>query len=363
MTQEMKFQTIEIQHYLLQLKRPLITAHSEFRVREGLWLKGTLEDQKFSFGEVAPLSGFSADTLSQNQEQLLRSGDLRHLKIPRSPAELKELLQSFGNIPSALKFGLETLFADAAAQLQGVSLACWLNPRAKKRVKINALVSGNLAEMLEQAREKRSQGFSCMKLKLSGDFDTDLERIRLLQKTVPDSSIRLDANQSYSYEGALQLVRQIDAAQIEYLEEPLQSFSVEQYQALSRKSKIPIALDESLQNSGVLQSALQSAVAKIFIVKPTLLGGYFALQELLHEARKNDIDLVLTSTLESGVGVSACLHIAAALEISERACGLDTESLFAEKHMSEDLVSEQGSFGLPRNPGLGRWPEPAPQET
>ena len=355
--------------YAIPLRTPLITAQSTIVKRRGLILRAETDDGLFGFGEIAPLDGFSRENLEEARRAVsAMRRRLEEQSIPREPSALRASylgrIDDRASLPS-VPFGIEMLLADLAAQAAGVNLARWCNPQAPDRVPVNAILSGNLSEIKEQLFRMLPRRYRAYKLKVGVESDArELEKIACLRDTLGDSAgIRLDANRAFGFDRAVKFLAGIAQFKIEYIEEPLTPDQYNRLGDLRTNSLVPIALDESLSDRSLgkatwslRERAIQLAergAMDVAVVKPMLAGGICEVTELARDLSQANVRMVISSAIETGVGLAAALHLAAAFMDATIPCGLDTLELLADSLISGSLPVKNGNISVPTKPGLG----------
>ena len=276
---------------LFSYRLPILTP---LEWREGWLLRVTADDGRESWGEIAPLPGFSTE-----------SHDTALREIPAALSSL-EGSQDFSPFCSSIRFGMESALAGLADE--PVAACC----------RVNALLTGSLDACIRDARHAVQSGFTALKLKVGRDsVERDLERIHQIAALLPPSvSLRLDANQAWSLETALEIARALETIPFIYIEEPLADTLL--LPALHDKTGWPLALDESLRAQGPRH--FPGVVA--WILKPMLAGGWVATRELMIRAAHAGVQAVISASFESGVGLRALAELAA--RQPDVPAGLDT---------------------------------------
>ena len=181
-----------------------------------------------------------------------------------------------------------------------------------------------------------------------------LEKIKVVRNCVADDvMIRLDFNRGLDFEDAVSLLNQTREFGIEYVEEPLKKPTTQKLMALRKKTGLHIALDETVAEAEIFYDLLNSKAFDVIVVKPMALGGISKSVRLCEISAAQGLKTVITSTLESGVGLAACLHVAAILGDHILACGFDTLDLFQDSIINENLPIVRGHINVPDGPGLG----------
>jgi O-succinylbenzoate synthase len=185
----------------------------------------------------------------------------------------------------------------------------------------------------------------------------DLARVEAVRDALgPGGAIRVDANAAWTVEDAADRLQRLDrAAQgLEYAEQPCRT--VEDLAALRRRVTVPIAADESVRRAEDPLRVARLEAADVIVLKVAPLGGVRACLRL---AEQCGLPVVVSSALETSVGLAAGVALAAALPELRYACGLGTARLLTGDVTDEPLLPVDGR--LPVRPvaadeaGLHRW--------
>ena len=226
------------------------------------------------------------------------------------------------------EFGAFTEYepAEAAHWLAaGIESAYRPRPAAlRSRIPVNATVPavapGQVPGVLA-----RFPGASTAKVKVAEPGQTlaeDVARVNAVRASVP--RVRVDANGGWSVDEAVTAARALTAdGPVEYLEQPCRT--VAELAQVRRLVDVPVAADESIRRAADPLAVVRAGAADIAVLKVAPLGGITALLDI---AAAIDIPVVISSALDSAVGIAAGLAAAAALPHLEHACGLGTGGLF-----------------------------------
>jgi O-succinylbenzoate synthase len=146
-------------------------------------------------------------------------------------------------------------------------------------------------------------------------------RVEAVRALVP--TVRVDANGAWTVDQATTAAAVLGP--LEYLEQPCAT--VEELAELRRRVDVPIAADESIRKAGDPLAVVRAGAADIAVLKVAPLGGISAMLKI---AAQIDIPVVVSSALDSAVGIAVGLAAAAALPNLDHACGLGTGRLLAE---------------------------------
>jgi O-succinylbenzoate synthase len=166
----------------------------------------------------------------------------------------------------------------------------------------------------------------------------------------PDGLIRIDANAGWSVDDAVALIPLLDRAAggLEYVEQPVAS--VEDLALVRRRVGVPIAADESIRRAEDPYRVRDLDAADVAVLKVQPLGGVRA---CLRIAEDIGLPVVVSSAVETSVGIAAGVALAAALPELDHACGLATVQLLAGDVVEEPLLPVDGMLPV-------RRPQPSP---
>ncbi len=356
----MKITNIEGCSFSLPFKSPLKTSNANYTLRQGILLVAQSDHPAIrGVGELAPLEEFSFETLSEAQSNLehvvpLLIGQELPNTFDEYSAFMLEIEKSISMLPS-VRWAIDMLLCDMAARMQCRPLSEFINPKARRSVPINGILGGKVDRILDQLCKKVVKEYPVYKIKIRAKhLDRQIETLTTirnhLDKKIP---LRLDCNQGLEYDEACSFLNRVSRCGIEYVEEPLKNPTPQSIGKLRAECPIPIALDESLEDHILCEEMVAASCFDVMVLKPMLLGGISETYKKARIAADKGLKLVLTSTLESGVGLAAGVHTAAAVPSELLPCGFDTAGLFTEQLDEHPLAVVGGAMTIPERPGLG----------
>lgn len=324
--------------YRLPLRRPWVAAAAMLTERRGALLRLTDEDGLEGWGDCAPLpSGGPVEPVITALEDYCRR-----------PASAE-----FHALPPEVRWAVETAQADLAAQRAGLPL--WRHWGGDTgMVDINAALGALDDGLPARLAEACHQGFRIGKIKVGlAPVEEEIVRLKALDSPL---RLRLDANRAWNDADAAHFLAAIAALPIDGVEEPLAAPTPEKLARLQVMLPFPIAIDESLPRFGAnaLDALIAARAVRRFVLKPARLGGIAATQAVAAKAQAAGIEVVLTSVVDSALGVAAAAHLAAALS-PDLAHGLGTSAWLA-RDVATPLPISAGRMQLPDEPGLGIRP-------
>jgi len=166
-------------------------------------------------------------------------------------------------------------------------------------------------------------GVSSFKIKVGENLELDLARIQQVRSLRPDSAIRVDVNGAWSVDEAESFLQ--SAGEIEYIEQPCAT--VEELRELKKRTDIKIVGDEILRKAVDPFALDLNGAVDILMLKVQPLGGIKRTHALINHHK---LPVVVSSALESAIGIEYGLVLAGSIEKLEYGCGLATGSLLSQ---------------------------------
>ncbi len=341
----------QLADYRLRLRQTWKSFKGQHKERLGWLVKLTTEDGASGYGDCAPLAEMGTEGPSLSVHRL-RHG-LRDC-VGLEPTVALDNLPAWCDAPAA-RCALESALIDLISQRAGVPLARWLNPNAGDNVRVNAVIGALDAGVELRTQQALDAGFQVLKLKLGlRSFPDELKLLASLAALLPSRAMfRLDSNGSWNDAEAQEVIRMLHGMPIESLEEPLCGADPHALRRLQSRANWPLALDESLRTFDQEYLLANSPVRRL-VLKPMVLGGLLPALRLAYRARSKGVETVVTTTVDSAIGVTASLHLAAALDTG-LAHGLDTGSWLLND-VADGPVSRSGQMAVYAASGLGLQP-------
>ena len=221
---------------------------------------------------------------------------------------------------------------------------CGWPPPLRTEIYVNSTIP---AVGPEQAHEiAQAAGCQTAKVKVAErgqPLTEDVGRLEAVRDALgPTGKIRIDANGSWTVDEALHAVRELERFDLEYVEQPCAS--VDELADLRRRLvraglQVPVAADESIRRAADPYQVAEREAADIAVLKVQPLGGVRACLEI---AERIGLPVVVSSALETSVGIRAGLALAAALPELPYACGLNTVAFLTDDLAKEPLIAVAG---------------------
>ena len=252
----------------------------------------------------------------------MRGGGLREALLIEGPAGWGEC----SPLP-----GYPCPYERARAAADEAACDGWPAP-VRTEVAVNALVA-TVAEAVASV----AAGYRCLKVK-SADLVAPVR-----DAVGPGVAIRVDANGAWDVETAVRVIRELARHDVEFVEQPVAR--LDDLAAVRRQVDTPIAADECVRSLDDARRLARLGAADLIVLKVQPLGGVAAALEIAAAAA---VAPIVTSMMETSVGLAAGLALAAALPELPFACGLGTAPLLEGDVVADPLWPVDGRLGLRR---------------
>ena len=297
------------------------------------------QDSIIGRGEAAPTERYN-ESVSQILERLKNP-----IKLPDKFTEIAELINiidgKVGDIKS-LRSACVNAMLDWYTQSQGLPLSEYYKFGNKISQPTSFTIAiGDFAELEQKIAE--AENFKILKVKLGTDHDKHI--ITTIRKFT-DKPIRVDANEGWDLQFAIEMSNWLAVQNIELIEQPLPTNKLSEMSTLQDESPLPLIADENCHTADDIEK-LVSGFDGINI-KLTKCGGLDEAVQMVDIANNNSLKVMLGCMVESSVGITAIGQLAA------RADYLDLDgNLLIDNDPYHGLFIENGVPILPDSAGLG----------
>ena len=340
--------TLQIQPYVLPLVDPWPTRQGNPITQRRGSIVGIRSEQQHGYGDCPPFPSAGTETFDSASLLLQQI----HCQTWSNGQSLLDELAQYQPTHPSVYYAVETAWLDLLGKLRQQPMHQLIGESGSAKIAVNALC-GSLCT--ENTRKAQQQGFSVLKLKAG--VDNLQEEIHCLKKICqhlpPKVQLRIDANGAWSMKAARFFLHSVEKLPIESIEEPLQNPGLKQISQLQTETPHTLALDESLIKFK-LADVLSTPHIRRLVLKPAVQGGLLKCFSISERAAQNNIDCVITTVVDSAVGVQASTHLAAAVDnICPRlAHGLATSN-WLSKNLATPPEIKAGYITLSNHYGLG----------
>lgn len=286
-------------------------------------------------GEVSP-----EDRTGDSVAAVVAELETLDLAAVQGPFDLEGISKLLPAGPA--RCALDIAAHDLAAKLAGISVAELLGAGIRRPPPTSVtLPIADVNKMVERARGFHDHPVIKMKVGFDGDVDA-LAKVR----EVFDGRIRVDVNEGWDAERAIDSLREMEHLDVELCEQPIKKGQLDALRALTEATKIPIYADEDVETSRDVAS-LRGVVDGVNL-KLRKTGGIREAVRAIATARALGMGVMIGCDLESGVAATAEASVATLADH----CDIDGP-LLLQQDPWPGVTYDRGRVTLPRGPGLG----------
>jgi L-alanine-DL-glutamate epimerase-like enolase superfamily enzyme len=308
------------------------------------------------YGEVCPLGPFYLPAYAEGVRAGLR--ELGPHLIGFDPRELQKLNHRMDAAMKGhpyVKSGIDIACWDILGQTAQMPVCALLGGRFGESVRLYRAISQQAPEeMAKNVQHYREQGYTRFQLKVGGDPDTDIERIRAVRAMLlPSDRLVADANTGWTQHEAMRVVRGVHDLDV-YIEQPCTSY--EECLAVRRNTNHPFVLDENIDSLDMLLRAKADLAMDVVNLKISKLGGLTKTKQ----ARDLCVSMGIAMTLEDSWGgditTAAIAHLAHSTPEEFRFTSTDFNSYVTVSTATGAPERRAGYMAASDKPGLGISP-------
>ncbi len=345
----------------IPLKEPFITSLGALDRVENVVVIIEADNGLLGSGECSPFWTINGETIGTCMAvgQHLATALLGHdaFDIEGAHASMDRLIFANHSIKSAFDIALH----DIVAQHAELPLYALLGGSNDKSLVTDYTVSiADPEKMAADAMNIVRAGFPVIKVKLGGEGDMDIERIRRIREVIPSTvPLRIDANQGWDPETAIRVLNALHPFNIQHCEEPIPRWQFMEMRRVKESSPIPIMADESCCDHHDAERLIALGACQRFNVKLGKSGGLFMARKILALAEQAGMQVQIGGFLESRLGFTASAHLALTSRAVEF-CDMDTPLMFtADPVVGGINYGADGRIQVPQGPGLGATIDPS----
>jgi len=286
----------------------------------------------------------------------------RFRRVERRDGVVLEGPEGWGEFSPFPEYGADTTALWLAAAIEAATKP--FPKPVRDQVEVNTTIPA--LDAATAYRLARESGCMTAKVKVAEpgqDLAADIERVAAVRDALgPDAKIRIDVNGAWDVITAQLAITRLEraAGSLEYVEQPCQTLS--ELAELRRKVSVCLAADESVRSAEDPLKIAGLHAVDLLVIKVQPLGGVWRALEIIDAA---GLPVVVSSAVETSIGLAAGVALAAALPELPYACGLGTATLLAQDLTMEPLLPQNGFVTVRRvspDPALLTQADPSPDD-
>lgn len=350
----MKIENIKLESIALPYKKPLITASNQFYTAHGFLVVASGDNGHEGYGyiDVFPRTGETIGSVKYAVEKVLKpvlvGKDIEDL------AALGQLINRTMIDNRRVKGGIDIALYDLLAKSFGAPLYVLLGGLAKKEVTVITMVSvAEPEEMAQECRDLVKQGFSALKLKVSGKIEPDLERVAAVRDAVgKDVFIKIDSNEAFDAKSAIRLAAGLTELGVAIFEQPISRFHAQAFAQVKNHSSIKIEADQSASSVHEAYQLIRENACDSINTSILKAGGVHQARQIADMCALTGVECGLSNIAGCMVGDAAALHLALSAPGVSQFCEIgEFERISDDPFTGIQVVN--GKLKVPDGPGLG----------
>jgi L-Ala-D/L-Glu epimerase len=353
----MKIKTIEIYKLNIPFKHPVKVAIGEKVGASNILIKIITDNDLVGWGESSPSPYITGDSQESNyvtaQQLALLIKDKDPLAIEDRMREINSFTVGEPSIRSAFDMALYDLLGKAA----GLPLYKLLGGSQREmRTDLTIGIQDTVEQTVNRAVEILEMGFDAIKLKTGRSGLADVAHVQAVRERVgPDIQIKIDSNQGWDYPTAVVNIQAMEQLNLQYAEQPLAHWDIENLSRLRKKVSLPICADESVFDDKDALKLITAGAVDYLNIKLGKSGGIHTALKINAIAEAAGCKCMIGCFAESRLGLSAAAHLAMARP-NITFLDLDSAYYFKEDPVIGGMTYDEnvgGRIVISDAPGLG----------
>ncbi len=350
----MGIERIEVYPVTLRFFEPFRIAPGSSEKSRNIVVKVVTDYGVEGWGEASPSRRVTGETVETVLEALSR---IAPRLIGMCPLRIEQNVETMDQVVKgnpAAKAAIDIALHDILGKTAGKPLFMLLGGYRMQVLTDFTLSIKTPREMAADAVKAVEKGFKALKVKVGVNPSEDVERIRLVREAVgEDVEIRVDANEGWSLEQAVEVLNRVEKFKIRFAEQPVPAHDVKGLAKLRRESPIPVMADESVHSPSDALRLIREEAVDLINIKLAKSGGILKARKICDVAEAAGVPCMIGCMSESEIGISAGAHFAAGVRNVNYA-DLDCDLLHADKLVKKGGTRVESSMRLfPRESGLG----------
>jgi muconate cycloisomerase len=350
---------VEVRSTRIAVTRPHQMAIGTTTFQENVVVKLTAADGTIGYGEAPHMVGHSQRGETPDTVRVVLRRKLIPAALGRDAMSQEGLSQALAKaVPGNLraKGALVMAAYDLAGRSLGTPVYNLLGGCVRDRIPLSwSLPIVDTDAVVEEGLRMVERGWRILKVKIGRPEPLDDAAVVLaLREAVGDGvDIRADANQAYDAKTAISVIRRMEEASPGFIEQPVHRDDVEGMAEVRAAVGVPVMADEGAETPEDVVALWRARAAdsiSIYVIGP---GGLDRSKRMASIAEACRLRAYVGGALESAIGASAGLHLAASSPSIDLGCEMSGQYLLTDDLATKPIPMEDGALLVPQGPGLG----------
>lgn len=290
---------------------PFTIATGTMHFAQNIFIKVHTDAGFYGVGECSAFPMIAGETQATCFEMAKDFAAIWKNKDATAINERMQDLHSYTAFNATIKSAFDMALYDLAAKAANKPLYQWLGGEKKQPETDLTIGIDTPANMANMAVDFVKRGVRIIKIKLGKNAVEDVERVRRIRETVGESiTLRIDANQGWTYDNALFALTAMQPFNIQFCEQPMRYWDDDKLPALVQQSPIKIMADESVFDHHDALRIIKAKACDYVNIKFAKSGGILEAIKIHEVCKQHQIPCMMGGMLESRVALSAFAHFA-----------------------------------------------------
>ncbi len=361
----MKVTKIETRIVKIPVEKPYVFSHGMLTDFENVLVWVYTDEGVVGIGEASFVPGGGVSEEIPESTKPMIDITLAPEVIGEDPFDLERIHHKMdAAVPRNLiaKGGIDLALWDIMGKSLGMPVYRLLGGLYEKKIRATYTLSIDTPEkMAEHALFRKNQGYKTLVVKIGRAPETDLERLRRVREAVgPEVNIRLDANEAYTPNQAIRIIRKMEKYEPEFVEEPVKRWDIEGMAKVARDSDVAISSDESNTTLDSVRKLIEAQAVDMINIKISKNGGLYRSKKIAVLAESAGIPCLVGGANTYEIGRQACRHFAvstANAQLGSEGCAPASQSKIDDVAKTvvtyQDVTKGKGYVYVTPGPGLG----------
>lgn len=291
--------------------RPFTIATGTMHFAQNIFIRVHLSDGTYGVGECSAFPMITGETQATCFEMAKEFAKLWKGKDPSNIGDRLRELDDFAAYNRTIKSAFDIALYDIASKQVQKPLFEYLGGSYKEIETDLTIGIASPQEMAEKAEQFVKNDVRIIKIKLGKKVDEDIERVKLIRRAAgPSTLLRIDANQGWSYDDAVEALLSMAIYEIEFCEQPMRHWDDHHLPHLKKVSPIPVMADESVYDHRDAERLIRTNSCDSVNIKFAKSGGIHEAIKIHDVCKRSNIPCMMGGMLESRIAQSAFAHFA-----------------------------------------------------
>lgn len=353
----MKIQTVDVYKLNVSFEYPTRVPIGVLESAQNVVVKITTASGIYGWGEASPFSPVTGDTQESNFSTARQLAELIKGRDALDTENLMKAVNRHTIAEPSIRSAFDMALYDLRAKAANLPLYALLGGgRRELRTDLTIGLQDTVEETVACAERILSKGFNAIKMKVGRSELADIPHVAAVRELVgPEIAIKMDSNQGWTYQEAIDNILAMQPLKIQYSEQPLAAWDYENLRRLREKVALPICADESVFDDKDALKLVSAGAVDYLNIKLGKSGGIHTALNINAIAQAAGCRCMIGCFAESRLGLSAAAHLAMARP-NIHYLDLDSAFNFNEDPVIGGVTYDSivgGVLNVPDSPGHG----------